>query len=152
MPLSPVLDTAGFLTRDPYLWDVAQQVMYEDNYTSFVDSIPSPTYPTTIYTVDFPTNASDSDADAMLVDFANKLAAFVGGNATALDLSAAWADANVTGAGGAPLDEYLNLTYPTLIGKQQTEQVRDPFYVDYAGASWFLLLMRPKNGASTHFR
>ncbi|KAF3760034.1 amidase signature enzyme [Cryphonectria parasitica EP155] len=132
MPLSPVLDTAGFLTRDPYLWDVAQQVLYGDNYTSFVDSNESPNYPTTVYLVGFPTDASGGDADALLIDFANKLAAFVGGNATALDLSEAWADANVTGAGGVALDDLLNITYPTLIGKQQTELVRDPFYADYA--------------------
>lgn len=132
MPLSEHLDTAGFLTRDPHLWDVAQSVLYGDNYTSFAGGVEAPAYPKTIYTVDFPTNVS-SDADAILINFANKLASFVGGSATALNLSEAWESSNVTGAGGASLDEFLNTTYPVLISKEQTELVRDPFYADYAG-------------------
>lgn len=138
MPLSTNLDTAGFLTRDPYLWDVAQSVLYGDNYTSFADSTQPTTYPTTVYTVGFPTNASASNADALLIDFANKLADFVGGNATALDLSQAWADSNVTEAASVSLSSFLNITYPTFIGKEQVELVRDPFYADYAGEQLIL--------------
>lgn len=133
MPLSTHLDTAGFLTRDPYLWDIAQQVMYEDNYTSFVEATQAPTYPTTIYTVGFPENASASDADAQLIGFATKLADFIGGNLTALNLSEAWSTSNVTVAAEVSLSQYLNLTYPTFISKEQTSLVRDPFYADYAG-------------------
>lgn len=133
MPLSEHLDTAGFLTRDPWLWDVAQAVLYGDNYTSLVDGVEAPVYPTTIYTVGFPTNGSGSDADAMLVNFASKVASLVGGNVTALDLAEAWSEANVTGAGGSSLDDFLSATYSTLIGKEQTALVRDPFYADYAG-------------------
>lgn len=133
MPLSEHLDTAGFLTRDPYLWDVAQSVLYGDNYTSFVDDIGEPVYPTTVYTVAFPANGSGSDADAILVNFASKVASFVGGNITALDLAEAWSDANVTGAQGSTLAEFLYETYATFIGKEQIELVRDPFYADYAG-------------------
>lgn len=133
MPLSTHLDTAGFLTRDPYLWDVAQQVLYGGNYTSFVNSTQAPTYPGIIYTVGFPDNASASEADALLIDFAAKLAAFIGGNLTALDLSEAWSASNVTEAVDISLSEFLNLTYPTLISKEQTSLVRDPFYADYAG-------------------
>lgn len=133
MPLSEHLDTAGFLTRDPYLWDVAQSVLYGDNYTSFVDDVEAPVYPTTIYTIGFPTNGSGSDADAILVNFASKVASFVGGNITALDLAEAWSDANLTGAEGSSLNAFLYETYATLIGKEQTELVRDPFYADYAG-------------------
>lgn len=134
MPLSTNLDTAGFLTRNPYLWDVAQSVLYGDNYTSFVDKGPQTTiYPTTVYTLDFPTNASASNANALLIDFANRLAAFVGGNATALDLSQAWADSNVTAAAGVSLSALLNIIYPTFIEKEQIELIREPFYADYAG-------------------
>lgn len=134
MPLSEHLDTAGFLTRDPYLWDVAQSVMYGDNYTSFVSGTSDVVYPTTIYTVDFPTTAS-SDADTILINFANKIASFIGSNTTALDLNSAWLSSNVTGASDASLDEFLNTTYPVLITKEQTALVRDPFYADYAGES-----------------
>lgn len=135
MPLSTHLDTAGFLTRDPYLWDVAQQVLYGDNYTSFAGSVQAPTYPTTIYTVDFPDNASSTDADQQLVNFATRLADFIGGQLTALDLSEAWTAARVTGVPDMGLSEYLNLTYPTLISKEQTSLVRNMFYADYAGKS-----------------
>lgn len=136
MPLSPALDTAGFLTRDPYLWDVAQSVLYASNYTSLAaltsNTNLSVKYPTTIYTVEWPTNGSAGGADALLIDFVNKLAEFVGGNVTALDLEDAWATSNVTGTGGVALDSYLNTTYPMLIGGQQIPLVKEPFFADYA--------------------
>lgn len=135
MPLSEHLDTGGFLTRDPYLWDVAQSVIYGTNYTSFTSANLSVKYPTTIYTVEFPTNRSASDGDALLIDFVNKLAELIGGTITALNLEDAWAESNVTGAGGAGLDAYLNTTYPILIGKEQIELVKEPFFADYAGKS-----------------
>lgn len=135
MPLSEHLDTAGFLTRDPYLWDVVQSVMYEANYTSLSSSNLSVQYPTTIYTLDFPANGTASDTDAVLFDFANKLAALIGGTLTPLDLEEAWAASNVTEAGGETLDSYLNTTYATLIGKEQLELVKKPFFEDYAGES-----------------
>lgn len=133
MPLSTHLDTAGFLTKDPYLWDVAQRVMYGSNYTSFVDEIATPTYPATIYTVGFPENASLSEADAILIDFATKLAILTGGSLTTLDLADAWSVSNMTAAADVSLSQFLNLTYPTLISKEQTALVRDSFYADYAG-------------------
>lgn len=134
MPLSTRLDTAGFLLRDPGLWDVAQRVLYGDNYTSFVETAQATTYPTTVYTVGF-TDPPVSDGDSQLIEFATKLAEFVKGNVTALDLSAAWSEANVTGAAVVPLKQYLNTTYATLIGMEQISLVRDPFYADYAGKS-----------------
>lgn len=133
MPLSTHLDTAGFLTRDPYLWDVAQRVMYGDNYMSFVGGLSTPRYPTVIYTVGFPENASVSEADAVLIEFATKLASFIGGSLQALDLAEAWTVSNVTAAAYASLSQLLNLTYPTLISKEQASLLRDPFYADYAG-------------------
>lgn len=152
MPLSTHLDTAGFLTRDPYLWDVAQQVMYGDNYTSFVGGLSTPTYPTTIYTMGFPENASRGEADALLVDFAAKLANLTGGSLQALDLAEAWNASNATTAGYVSLSHLLNLTYPTLISKEQTSLVRDPFYADYsgkppshAGTNWTMEPMKLKH-------
>lgn len=139
MPLSEHLDTSGFLTRDPYLWDVAQSVMYETNYTSFIASSSnnvSVKYPTRIYTVEWPTNVSASDGDALLIDFVNKLADFIGGNVIALDLEETWAASNVTKApAGVDLGTYLNTTYPTLIGSEQIGLVKEPFFADYAGTS-----------------
>ena len=137
MPLSPVLDTAGFLTRDPYLWDEAQSVLYGDNYTSLA-SEDSPKYPTTIYTIDFPTSGS-SPANQMLIDFANNLATFVGGSVSALDLNSKWTATRPKGV-NVSLDTLLDLTYPILIAKDQISLLRDPFYADYAGRSLFFFL------------
>lgn len=131
MSLSTQLDTAGFVTRDPYLWDEAQKVLYGDNYTSLVGN-EAVKFPTKIYTMEF-YDANSSDGDAILVDFAERLARFVGGTVTALDLEAAWDDSVPWEAQGQGVMEYMNLTYPTLIGKEQAELVRDPFYADYAG-------------------
>lgn len=133
MPLSTYLDTAGMITRDPYIWDIAQQVMYGDNYTSFVKNSLEANYPGTIYTLGFPDNATASDADALLIDFATKLAGLTGGNLTVLDISKAWNESGVDAAADMSLSEFLNLTYPTFISKEQTSLVRDPFYADYAG-------------------
>ncbi|KAI5289520.1 hypothetical protein KEM54_003736, partial [Ascosphaera aggregata] len=34
IPISPVLDTFGIVTRNPQLWHIAAKVMYETNITS----------------------------------------------------------------------------------------------------------------------
>ncbi len=130
MPLAPTLDTAGFLTRDPKLWEAAQAVLYGTNYTSYAGK--KPTYPKKIYTMGFPTSAS-TPANKMLLDFASALAKFVGGNVTVLNINNEWAASKPAEANGATLSDLLNTTYPTLIAKEQTPLVRDPFYVDYAG-------------------
>ncbi|KAG6355298.1 hypothetical protein INS49_003259 [Diaporthe citri] len=121
MPLSTRLDTAGFETRDPYLWDEAQKVLYGDNYTSFVGN-EAVKYPTKIYTMEF-YDANSSTGDAILVGFAEKLARLVGGTVTALDLEAAWEESIPSEAGGQGVMEFMNLTYPTLIGKEQAALV-----------------------------
>lgn len=126
MPLSTRLDTAGFVTRDAYLWDEAQKVLYGNNYASFVGN-EAVRHPTKIYTMDLH-DVNSSTGDAILVDFAEKLARFVGGTVTSLDLEAAWDESIPSEAGGQGVMEYMNLTYPTLIGKEQAALVRDPFY------------------------
>lgn len=131
MPLSPTLDTAGFLTRDPYIWDEANKVLYGANYTSLVESKEEVAYPKTVYTVDFPTD--EGAAAQMLNKFAEDLTAFLGAQATALNLTSAWAETGPEGVRNQTLDEVLGLTYATLITKEQTPLVRDPFYAGYAG-------------------
>ncbi|KAF4783370.1 hypothetical protein HER10_EVM0009266 [Colletotrichum scovillei] len=132
MPLSPTLDTAGFLTRDPYIWDEANKVLYGANYTSLVDTEVPVAYPKTVYTVDFPTD--DGAAAQMLNKFAEDLGAFLGAKTTALNLTSAWAETGPEGVRNQTLDDVLGLTYATLITKEQTPLVRDPFYADYAAA------------------
>ncbi|KAF7348762.1 putative glutamyl-trna amidotransferase protein [Mycena venus] len=130
MPLSTALDTPGFLIRDPALWDIANSVLYGDNYTSLADV--KPKYPTTIYTVGFPTNSSSSLAAPILNNFVDALASFVGGSVTALTLEDVWTASKPPAAGNTTLSQLLNITYATFISKEQTALVRDPFYADYA--------------------
>lgn len=122
MPLSPVLDTAGLIARDPIVWRDVAQAMYGSNI-SF-----SNTYPTSIKTLSWPTSTA-SIANRLLVDFLGNVTSFLKTNATAYNVTASFAQDNPT---LAPLSTILNLTYPLLIGKQQIGLVRDPFYADYA--------------------
>jgi len=130
MPLSTALDTAGFLTRDPHLWDTANSVLYGENYTSLAAS--KPNYPKTIYTVNWPTSTS-TEANTILINFVNKLAELIGANVTAFNMNNAWAASRPAAADGLSLTQLLNITYPALISKQQIALVREPFYTDYAG-------------------
>lgn len=127
MPLSTYLDTPGFLLRDPYLWDTMQQVFYSTNYSS----PPLTTYPSTIYTYNYPDNASESNASALLVSFANSLADLTGATIQPINISSLW---ETSGPADAPssLSSFLNLTYAIMVSKEQTNLVRDPFYDDYA--------------------
>ena len=125
MPLAPQLDTAGFLTRDPAIWVDAAKVLYAD--LPFYD-----TYPKTLYTVGFPTSG-DNEADAVVLDFLGKLEKFLGTTSSALNLSTLWSTTKPQGV-DADLDDFLNITYPILISKEQTMLVRDPFYAAYAAA------------------
>ncbi|KAJ7901263.1 amidase signature domain-containing protein [Mycena leptocephala] len=130
MPLSTTLDTPGFLIRDPVLWDIVNSVLYGDNYISLADVTPK--YPTTIYTVGFPTNTSSSVDAPILDNFVDALASFVGGTVTALTLEDAWAASRSPTTGNITLSQLLNITYATFISKEQTALVREPFYADYA--------------------
>ncbi|KAM0798757.1 glutamyl-tRNA amidotransferase [Usnea florida] len=123
MPLAPQLDTAGFLARDPATWVTAAKVLYPD--LAFYSQ-----YPKILYTVDFPTSA-DSEADAVVLNFLTKLEGFLSVSSTPLNLSTLWASKLPAGADPS-LDEFLNITYPILISKEQTALVRDPFYAAYA--------------------
>lgn len=127
MPLSPVLDTAGFLVRDPIVWKAAAQVLYAGalsfNYTKF---------PKKIYTVQFPTNAT-TEAESILLEWTAKLTDFIGGNVTAFDFDTAW---NGTGPRpGTTLNQVAGPVYRTLITQQQYRLLAKPFYDDYAAAN-----------------
>ena len=124
MPLSPILDTAGFLTRSPELWGRAQAALYGN-----ISSVSA--YPKKLYVTGFPVNVT-SPSDAVSLTFLNNLQAFLRVNSTNIDLDAEWA---ATGpSNGTSLEDLLNITYPILISKDQTRLVRGPFYADYAVA------------------
>ena len=73
MPPSPLLDTAGLLTRDSKIWKEAAQALYGSTIT-VTDS-----YPKSIKTVDWATSGLASNvADQFLIDFRIKVANFSG--------------------------------------------------------------------------
>lgn len=127
MPLSPTLDTLGFLLRDPFLWDAACSAMYGANYTSYAKSAQMH-YPKQILTYDFPTDQSGP----LYTAFADALASFVSGNATNLNLTEMWASTGPPEGRNTSMPLFLNTTYPTLIAKEQTALVREQFFADYA--------------------
>ncbi|KAL2198288.1 amidase signature domain-containing protein [Corynascus similis CBS 632.67] len=131
MPLAPDLDTAGFLVRDPDIWDAANAVLYKANYTSLTSKRPH--YPNRIYTLAFP-SAPTVPSDKLLVDFASAVARFVNGTVQSLDLDSEWASTRPAEAGNATINQLFNATYTTIITKEQTRLLRDPFYRDYAAA------------------
>jgi len=129
MPLSHVMDTAGFLTRDPILWHSAAKVLYEDkisgeNFKSF---------PKSILTSGFPLTA-ETEADAIFLEFLSKLQALLGANTSAVDLETAWTTSTPAGVSETNLDTYLETVYPTLISQNQYTDFAQPFYSDYAAA------------------
>lgn len=124
MPLAPELDTAGFLTRDPFLWTAAAQALYQTNITV------SHSFPSQIKTIGFPTTA-DSDGDTILLDFLANITSFLSAQAAPFNTTAAWLS---SGPSNVSLTTLLNITYPIIIGQEQTKLVRDPFYADYAAA------------------
>ncbi|SPO03679.1 related to D-mandelate dehydrogenase [Cephalotrichum gorgonifer] len=132
MPLSPALDTAGFLVRDVALWDTANQVLYGSNYTSFAGK--KAKYPPKLYTMGYPA-AANSDANAIFVDFLGKLTEFLGTPATPLVLADEWAaNPPADAPGDVAISSMYYLTYAILIAKQQVALLRDSFYADYAAA------------------
>ncbi|KAJ5364919.1 uncharacterized protein N7496_010632 [Penicillium cataractarum] len=131
MPMSPLLDTAGFLTRDAKLWRAASEVLYAGaelkSYTK---------YPKTIKTIGFPASAS-TEAYGIILDFLSSLCSFLGGaNVTALDYDALWESTKPSSVSAdTTLETMLNITYPILISKQQFPLVGEPLYNDYASAN-----------------
>ncbi|KAL4862608.1 hypothetical protein BDV12DRAFT_207102 [Aspergillus spectabilis] len=127
MPMSPLLDTAGFLTRDAKLWQTASEVLYAGaNLKSYTK------YPKSIKTLGFPETAS-TEASGILLDFVSKLSDFVGGNVSSLDYDALWETTKPsTVSANETLNTLLNLTYPILITQQQFPLVGAPLYADYA--------------------
>ncbi|KAI6750463.1 hypothetical protein HG530_014744 [Fusarium avenaceum] len=130
MPLSPTLDTAGFLARDPEIWGAAQAAMYKDNYTVFPQD--NMTYPQTLYTVGFPAN--NTPQGAVLHQFANDLADFFATNVQEYNISQQWASTGPESLRDLPLTELMNLTYAALITKEQIALVKEPFFRDYAAS------------------
>ncbi|KAL4805774.1 amidase signature domain-containing protein [Aspergillus unguis] len=126
MPMSPVLDTAGFLTRDVKVWKTAAEVSYRGaglrEYTR---------YPKSIKTIDFPGDNS-TEANAVVLGFLDKLSRYLGANVSTMDYDSLWAETKPAAVSDETLGSLLNLTYAMLITKQQYPMVGAPLYADYA--------------------
>jgi Asp-tRNA(Asn)/Glu-tRNA(Gln) amidotransferase A subunit family amidase len=126
MPLSPLLDTSGFLCRDANLWKTAAHVLYGDNITAVTD------FPKKLYTTGFPPNASN-EADGVLLNFLEKLEGFLGVTSSVLDYDSMWAASpQAAAANASTLSDLLALTYPTSIAKQQYSLLGAPLSLTMA--------------------
>ncbi|KFG83674.1 hypothetical protein MANI_016065 [Metarhizium anisopliae] len=128
MPLSPKLDTPGFLARDPSLWNAANAALYRDKYTFFGHQ--APRYPKKLYLLDFP--AGNTSHAPILQNFVSKLAKFLDTSPTDIELNKEWERTRPASAGDQSLAQLLNTTYAAIISKDQAKLVREPFYRDYA--------------------
>lgn len=129
MPLSPDMDTAGFLVRDPVLWHTAGKAMYKSNINSNFTRFPS-----RILTSGFPTTAT-SDSSKIYLDFLSSLTKFLNATApSAIDLNTLWTANRPAEAQGSSLSQFMGTVYPILIAQQQYRLVTLPFYADFAAA------------------
>ncbi|KAH6672025.1 amidase signature domain-containing protein [Halenospora varia] len=126
---NPLMDTAGFLTRDAVLWKAASEVLYSTNLTAFTS------YPKTLYTTLFPKTAT-TEAESILLSFLSTLETYLGVNASVLDYDSMWGNSSLAAQTQSPtLSDLLTLTYPTLISKQQYTLFGAPFIADYGAAN-----------------
>lgn len=117
--------------RDPAIWTAAAKALYETNIT-FPTGLPKK-----LQTLGFPvpgavaTDPLTAESNALVLSFLSQLEAYLSVKATALNYSALW-DQSKPDAALPSLTKFLNTTYITLISKEQTKDVRDPFFADYA--------------------
>jgi hypothetical protein len=94
-------------------------------------------YPKKLQTINFPTPSVVStdpvkaQSDAILLEFLAKLEGFLSTKATPLNYTKLW-DQTKPDPKLDSLNVFFNRTYATFISKEQTKNVRDPFYADYA--------------------
>ena len=117
--------------RDPTIWTAAAKALYETNIT-----FPA-AHPKKVQTIGFPTPgevASDptvAKSNTVILNFLSQLEDYLSVKTTALNYTALW-DKTKPDEDLPSLDIFLNRTYPTLISKEQTKDVRNAFYADYA--------------------
>ena len=105
--------------------------MYEDAINFF------PQLPPKLQTIGFPISGEAdpdptvSEANGILLAFLAKLEAFLNLKSSPLNYTLLWDQVKPDPA-LPPLEILLNRTYPTFISKEQTRNIRTPFYADYA--------------------
>ncbi|THH19825.1 hypothetical protein EW146_g1427 [Bondarzewia mesenterica] len=125
LPLNDVLDTGGFIARDPKLFSAFGKAWYEGSFKSF------PSFPKKILLSD-DFQSVHGAAAAVYSGFFDKLQTFLGVQAANFSISAHW---NATSETGVPISQWLNTTYPTMVAYHQWTVVGKQFFADYAAAN-----------------
>ena len=124
MPLAPEMDTAGFITRHPFLWAEAAKALYLDNVTI------THSYPSHIKAYGFPTKAQ-VPGDQLLIDFLGNVSSYLNAKVWNYDIVRNWRKTHPAGSDPS-IEDLTNITYPILIAQEQIRLVREPLYKDYA--------------------
>ncbi|THG97905.1 hypothetical protein EW145_g7517, partial [Phellinidium pouzarii] len=126
MPLSDVLDTAGYLARDPYLFRDFGKAWYGENpmfqdYKKFPSKLLlSPSL-----------QSMSPAATEVFDDFIANLQKFLGASVHNFSIAEAW---NETSGVDIPVNTYMNETYSTITAFHQWTTVGAPLFKDYAAA------------------
>ncbi|CDH17471.1 related to D-mandelate dehydrogenase [Zygosaccharomyces bailii ISA1307] len=134
IPMSDIMDTAGYFSRDPALFKTFGEAWYGENknistnYTSF---------PKTVYTFAFQEGDSDfiesgasSEALALFNKFVNNVVSFVNGTNTKLDLYSKFEQDT-----GTSMANVMNNTWYGLAGYYQYVHIWEKFSKDYQQAN-----------------
>lgn len=138
MPLSPVFDTAGVLTRDAKMWKTFGD-WWLQNFTQYNQYPKKILIPVDIFGSSYlSTPPQNGTADAMFNTFIQKLEGFLNTTRTEFNMTTMWNTtspiiANVSNP-PPPLTEYLNTTYAFIAFTDQVPLVADPFIHDYQAA------------------
>ncbi|KAK7464973.1 hypothetical protein VKT23_006182 [Stygiomarasmius scandens] len=123
LPLSPVLDTAGYVTRSPKLFASFGKAWYAESFQSY------PAFPKKLLLSDdfqFIPEAAIQIYNLWIERLRMFLGAEVVGN---FSIEALW---NETSVIDSPVGDYMSETYPTLTAFYQWTNVGIPLFRDYA--------------------
>ncbi|PNP49581.1 hypothetical protein THARTR1_09903 [Trichoderma harzianum] len=120
MPLSPTMDTIGFITRDPTLWDVAQAALYHSKYTSYAGET-TPKWPKKIYNIgSWPDPADPTPLDDLtqtLVDIRDKIVELTGSELHVTEIADEWSKSRPKAAQNASINDVLDRVYAAKVEK-----------------------------------
>ncbi|EIM85123.1 amidase signature enzyme [Stereum hirsutum FP-91666 SS1] len=126
VPLNDVLDTGGFIARDPNLFATFGKSWYSGSFDSYSS------FPTKMFVSSEFESVSDA-AFALYSDFFDKVKGYLGAEVTSnFSIPGYW---NETSDVGVPLTTLLNTTYATMVAYHQWTVVGQPFFSDFAAAN-----------------
>ena len=125
MPLCAPLDTAGFLARDPTLFQSFAKIWYGNRFISYSNFPKNILYSTQFLNLSL-------TAAKLFQNFSKKLNDFLGSNGTTLfNVSLAFTTANIT---NTSLEDYYYETYIALVGHYQYYNIGVAFIDEYKAA------------------